>query len=172
MTSVPATAVTLVVAMDLRGVIGRAGGLPWRLPDDLRRFKALTLGKSVIMGRKTFESIGRPLPQRRNIVVTRDPRFAAPGIEVAASLEAALVLCRQEPEVMVIGGAEIYRAALPSADKIELTRVESEVDGDVHFPALDPAEWRESAREYHPADARHVYPMSFSTLERAGTSPR
>jgi dihydrofolate reductase len=158
--------------MDLRGVIGRAGGLPWRLPDDLKRFKALTLGKTVIMGRKTFESIGRPLPQRRNIVVTRDPRFAALGIEVAASLEAALALCRQEPEVMVIGGAEIYRAALPLADKIELTRVEAEVDGDVHFPALDLAEWRESAREQHPADARHVYPMSFSTLERAGKLPR
>lgn len=172
MTAVPATAVTLVVAMDLRGVIGRAGGLPWRLPDDLRRFKALTLGKTVIMGRKTFESIGRPLPQRRNIVVTRDPRFAAAGIEVAASLEAALALCRQEPEVMVIGGAEIYRAALPSANKIELTRVEAEVDGDVHFPALDPAEWRESAGEHHPADAQHVYPMSFSTLERSGTLPR
>ncbi len=172
MTAVPAAAVTLVVAMDLRGVIGRAGGLPWRLPDDLKRFKALTLGKTVIMGRKTFESIGRPLPQRRNIVVTRDPRFAAPGIEVAASLEAALALCRQEPEVMVIGGAEIYRAALSLANKIELTRVEAEVDGDVYFPALDPAEWRESAREQHPVDARHVYPMSFSTLQRAGTLPR
>ena len=172
MTAVPATAVTLVVAMDLRGVIGRAGGLPWRLPDDLRRFKALTLGKTVIMGRKTYQSIGRPLPQRRNVVLTRDAQFAAPGIEVAASLESALRLCRQETEVMVIGGAEIYRAALPSANKIELTRVEAQVDGDVLFPALDPAGWRETAREFHPADARHVYPMSFSTLERAAAAPR
>lgn len=166
MTPAAATAVTLVVAMDLQGVIGRAGGLPWRLPDDLRRFKALTLGKTVIMGRKTYQSIGRPLPQRRNIVVTRDAQFAAPGIEVATSLESALQRCRQEPEVMVIGGAEIYRAALPLANRIELTRVEARVAGDVQFPALDPAEWRETARQFHPADARHEYPMSFSTLLR------
>lgn len=162
----PGPAVTLVVAMDRCGVIGRAGGLPWRLPDDLKRFKVLTLGKTVIMGRKTFESIGRPLPERRNIVISRRERYNASGVEVASSVAAALALCAGEREVMVIGGAEVYRAALPLANKIELTRVEAEVDGDSRFPPLSMAEWRETAREAHPVDARHVYAMSFCTLQR------
>jgi dihydrofolate reductase len=162
----PGPGVTLVVAMDRRGVIGQAGGLPWRLPDDLKRFKALTLGKTVIMGRKTYESIGRPLPQRRNIVISRRDSWVATGIERAGSLAAALALCAEEREVMVIGGAEIYRAALPLANKIELTRVEADVAGDTEFPPLTLADWRETARETHPIDARHDYPMSFCTLER------
>ncbi len=152
--------------MDQRGLIGRAGGLPWRLPDDLKRFKALTVGKTVIMGRKTYDSIGRALPDRRNIVITRAAEFAAAGAEIAGSLEAALALCREDQNVMIIGGAEIYRIALPLADRIELTRIEAVVAGDVFFPLLASWEWREVAREAHPADARHLLPMSFVTLER------
>lgn len=156
--------------MDQRGLIGRAGGLPWRLPDDLRRFKALTLGKTVIMGRRTYDSIGRPLPERRNIVVTRAPDFAAAGVGTAGSLDAALAMCAGEQDAMIIGGAEIYRAALPRADRIELTRVEAVLEGDVYFPPLEAREWREVARAAHPVDARHSVPMSFITLERQPAS--
>jgi dihydrofolate reductase len=162
----PGPGITLLVAMDRSGVIGRDGGLPWRLPDDLKRFKALTLGKPVIMGRKTYASIGRPLPERRNIVISRQESFAAPGVERAGSVAAAIALCAGAREVMVIGGAEIYRVALPLANKIELTRVEADVAGDTRFPPLNMADWRETARESHPADTRHVYAMSFCTLER------
>jgi dihydrofolate reductase len=157
---------TLIVAMDRRGVIGRAGGLPWRLPDDLRRFKALTMGKPVIMGRKTFESIGRPLPQRRNLVISRGNASLPAGVERFASLDEALRSCATVDEVMVIGGAEIYRLALPRANRLELTQVEADVDGDTRFPPIDMASWRELRREYHPADAQHAYPMSFLTWER------
>jgi dihydrofolate reductase len=158
--------VTLIVAMDRRGVIGRDGGLPWRLPDDLKRFKALTLGKAVVMGRKTFESIGKPLPNRRNIVISRRHDFRADGVDAAPDFATALELCVGENEIMVIGGAEVYRAALPLANKIELTRVEAEVDGDTFFPGIGLADWRETAQEHHPADSRHEYAMRFVTLER------
>ena len=160
------TSVTLIVATDRQGGIGLGGGLPWRLPDDLRRFKALTLGKPVVMGRRTWDSIGRPLPGRLNIVVSRDPRRAIDGATVAATLEAALAAAGNVPEVCVIGGAEIYRLALPLADRVELTEVHANVGADTYFPPLDPAEWEEVAREDRAADERHAHPMSFVTLRR------
>ncbi len=158
--------VTLVVAVAENGVIGRDGALPWRLPDDLKRFKQTTLGKPVLMGRKTWDSIGRPLPGRRNIVLSTKPGFTAAGADTFPSLEAALASCAGDPEVMVIGGAEIYRMALPLATRIHLTRVHAAPDGDT-FLDLPLAGWRELAREDHPADDRNAHPFSFITLERS-----
>ena len=157
--------VTLVVAVAGNGVIGRAGALPWRLPDDLKRFKQTTLGKPVLMGRKTWDSIGRPLPGRRNIVLSTRPGFTASGADVFPSLAAALDACAGEAEVMVIGGAEIYRAALPLATRIHLTRVHATPDGDTRLD-LPLDGWRELSREDHPADDRHAHAFSFVTLGR------
>lgn len=160
--------VAIVVALDERGAIGRRGELPWRLPDDLRRFKALTLGKPVLMGRRTWESIGaRPLPGRLNVVITRQAGYAAPGAIVVDSLESGFAAAGGAPELSVIGGAEIYRLALPGTDVLHLTRVHAVVaDADTYFPALDDAEWREVAREDRAADERHAYPFSFVELHR------
>ena len=160
------TEVSLIVATDDEGGIGLRGGLPWHLPDDLRRFKALTLGKPVVMGRRTWDSIGRPLPGRLNIVVSRDPRLAIQGATVVGTLEAALAAAGGVPEVCVIGGAEIYRLALPLADTIHLTEVHANVGADTHFPSLDPAQWVEVAREQRAADQRHAHAMSYVTLRR------
>ena len=160
------TEVSLIVATDDGGGIGLRGGLPWHLPDDLRRFKALTLGKPVVMGRRTWDSIGRPLPGRLNIVVSRDPRLAIQGATVVGTLEAALAAAGGVPEVCVIGGAEIYRLALPLADTIHLTEVHANVGADTHFPSLDPAQWVEVAREQRAADERHAHAMSYVTLRR------
>jgi dihydrofolate reductase len=154
--------ITLVVAAAGNGVIGKDGAIPWRLPEDLKRFKALTLGHTVVMGRKTWDSLparNRPLPGRRNIVVTREAGWRAEGAE-AASLEAAL---KSAGDVFVIGGGEIYRAALPLADRIELTEVQGAFEGDAHF-AFDRAEWREVAREDHQTPEGLGY--SFVTLKR------
>lgn len=156
--------VTLVVAMARNGVIGRAGGLPWRLPDDLRRFKALTMGKPVLMGRRTWASIGRPLPGRANLVMTRDPAFSAEGATVVRSFDEALA--QAGTELMVIGGAEIYALAAPRASLVQLTAVDADIEGDTRLPPFDPGTWREIAREHHAADERHAYPMDFVTLER------
>ena len=158
--------IVLVVAAASNGVIGRDNALPWRLPEDLRRFKALTLGKPVLMGRRTFASIGRALPQRRNLVLTRDPHLRAEGVEVVHSLEEALERAAPAPELMVIGGEGIFRALLPQAERIHLTQVQADIAGDTFFPALNARDWREVERESHPQDARHAYPMSFITLER------
>ena len=160
------TEVSLIVATDDEGGIGLRGGLPWHLPDDLRRFKALTLGKPVVMGRRTWDSIGRPLPGRLNIVVSRDPRLAIQGATVVGTLEAALAAAGGVPEVCVIGGAEIYRLALPLADTVHLTEVHANVGADTHFPSLDPAQWVEVARERRAADERHAHAMSYVTLRR------
>jgi len=157
---------TLVVAAADNGVIGRDAGLPWRLPEDLRRFKATTIGKPILMGRRTYESIGRALPGRLNLVLTRSPQWSAPGVVVVHTLAAALAAAAGAPELMVIGGAEIYRLVLPHAQRILLTRVHAELDGDTFFPDPTALEWREAAREEHPADERHPYAMSFVTLER------
>ena len=157
--------VTLVVAVADNGIIGRDGTLPWRLPDDLKRFKQTTLGKPVLMGRKTWDSIGRPLPGRRNIILSTRPGFTAAGADVFPTLDAALHACAGEPEVMVIGGAEIYRVALPLASRIHLTRVHAAPEGDT-FLELPLDGWRELSREDHPADDRHAHPFSFVTLER------
>jgi dihydrofolate reductase len=164
------TIVSLVVAADERGGIGRAGGLPWHLPEDLKRFKALTLGKPIVMGRRTWDSIGRPLPGRRSIVVTRQRGLVLPGAETANSLEEALQLAGDVPEVCVIGGAELYRAALPVADRIHLTRVHATVEADTFLPPLDPAAWREVACERRPVDDRHPQAMSFIELRRVAAA--
>jgi len=158
--------VSLVVATDQRGAIGRAGGLPWHLPDDLRRFKALTLGKPVVMGRKTWDSIGRPLPGRHNLVITRQAGLDLPGATVVASLEQALAAAGDVPEVCVIGGAEVFRQALRQVDVVHLTRVHATVAADTYLPPLDAAAWEEVAREEHAADERHAHAFSFIELRR------
>jgi len=158
--------VSIIVAADEQGGIGRNGGLPWHLPEDLKRFKALTLGKPIVMGRRTWESIGRPLPGRRSLVVSRRQDFAPPGVEVFGSLEAALAAASSVPETCVIGGAEIYAQALPHVAVIHLTRVHASAGADTFFPALDAGQWEEIAREDRPADERHAWPYSFLTLRR------
>lgn len=160
------TLVSIIVAADEHGGIGRAGGLPWHLPEDLKRFKALTMGKPIVMGRRTWDSIGRPLPGRRSLVVSRQPGFTLDGVEVFGSFEAALRAVQDAPETCVIGGAEIYRQALPFAQTIHLTRVHATVEADTFFPPLDAAEWEEVAREDRPADERHAHAFSFLTLRR------
>jgi dihydrofolate reductase len=145
--------VSLIAAVAANGVIGRDGGLPWRLPEDLKRFRALTLGHHIVMGRKTYESIGRLLPGRTTVIVTRQRDYAVPGAIVARSIEDALAQCAGDDEVFVIGGAQIYQAALPIADRLYLTEVMAEVEGDTRFPAFDRQRWRERSREPLPAMA-------------------
>lgn len=157
---------TLVAAMDRNRLIGAGNTLPWRLPADLAHFRRITLGHPVLMGRRTFESIGRPLPGRRNLVLTRDAGFRPPGVEVFASLETALAGCVESRELMVIGGASVYLRTLDWAQCLRLTLIDHTFAGDTWFPAWDPRRWRETAREDHPADARNPYPYSFVTLER------
>lgn len=159
---------TLVVAMADNGVIGRDGDLPWRIPGDLKHFRRVTTGRPVIMGRRTWDSLYvRPLPDRRNIVVSRNPGFAAVGAEVAPDLAAALALVAGEPEAMVIGGAELFRDALPRATRLYLTEVHASIPGDTHFPAFDRAAWTEVSREDHLA-AENSPAYSFILLERRG----
>lgn len=159
--------VSIVVAVSTNGAIGQRGRLPWRLPDDLKRFKAITNGHAVIMGRITYESIGRPLPGRQNIVISRRIDSIPAGCVGANSLDQALSLVERRDECFVIGGAQIYRDALPLANKLYLTRVHAEIDGDAHFPSFDEKEWREIAREAHPADERHAFAFEFRTLIKA-----
>ncbi len=160
----------LIVAVADNGVIGRRGQLPWHLPLDLKHFKQLTLGHPVLMGRRTYDSIGRPLPGRTNIIITRQPDWTAPGCEVAHSLAEALAIAATRPGsdlVCVIGGGEIYQAALPAADVIYLTEVHHAVpDGDAFFPSLSPTDWQEQTRERHEADDKHAFAFSFVTLRR------
>ena len=156
----------LVVAVAENGVIGRGGTLPWHLPDDLKHFKAVTLGKPVLMGRRTFESIGRPLPGRRNLVLSGGPAIATAGVETVATFGEALQRCADADEVCVIGGAAVYAAALPRAQVLHLTRVHAAPVGDVHFPPVRWDDWHETARSEHPADDRHAAALTFLTLER------
>jgi dihydrofolate reductase len=158
--------VSIIAALADNGVIGRDGALPWHLPDDLRRFKVLTMGRPILMGRRTFESIGRALPGRRNLVLTHSARDFPDGIEPVASLAAALARCAGAAEICVIGGADVYAQALPLATHLELTRVHLDARGDVRFPAIDAAQWRELERIEHPVDERHEWPMTFQILER------
>ncbi len=158
--------ITLIVAVADSGVIGRDNNLPWHLPEDLKRFKRLTMGKPIIMGRKTFESIGKPLPGRMNIVVTRDARYRREGVTVVHDVESALEAAGPVPEVMVIGGAELFRSLLPRAGRVHLTRVHGDIDGDVMWPALDDREWQVVEREEFAADERHAYAMTFEVIER------
>ena len=164
--------VSIVVAVSANGVIGRDGGLPWHLPSDLKRFKALTLGKPVIMGRKTWVSIGRPLPGRPNIVISRDVDFAAEGAIAVQSLEAALGEARRlaadlgVDEVCVIGGGEIYRQAINLADLLHVTTVSAEVEGDTRFPAIDPSVFGKIVDEPLPRGEKDSHAMHFSTWRR------
>ncbi len=158
--------IALLVAAAENGVIGRDGDLPWRLPLDLQWFKRLTTGHAIIMGRKTFESIGKPLPKRRTIVVSRNTEYRSAGVDVAGSLEAALALVSDEAEVFIVGGAAIYREALPLANRLYLTRVHATVEGDVTFPTWDPTQWRLVWEERHSADAQHPYDFTFQQLDR------
>ena len=157
--------VSLIVAASQNGVIGKNNRLPWKLPADLKRFKQLTMGHPVIMGRKTFESIGKPLPGRTNIVVTHQAGFQACGALAAHSLEEALRLCENTEEVSVIGGASIYEQALPLADRIYLTLIHQDFEGDTTF-RWDKYQWKELSRQDFQPDANNPYPYSFLTLER------
>jgi dihydrofolate reductase len=166
MSAAPTPLISLIVAMAQNGVIGRDNALPWRLPADLKRFKEFTLGKPILMGRKTFEAIGRPLPGRANLVLTRDREWRAPGVIPVHSVEEALRQTRTCEELVAIGGAEIYRLLLPLARRIYLTHVQADIPGDTYFPAFDPAQWDDIEFQAHPADDRHAYPLTFVTLER------
>jgi dihydrofolate reductase len=169
----PAPAIVLVAAVAENGVIGRDNALPWRLSSDLKRFKALTVGKPVVMGRKTFLSIGRPLPDRTNIVVTRDRNFSADGVVVAHSLNAALQAARDDAHrrgvdaIMVIGGTDIFEQTMALADRLEITHVHARPAGDTTFPPIDAKLWRAVARAEHPAGPRDEAAFSTVTYQRA-----
>jgi len=155
------------VAWDRNRVIGKGGGLPWKLPDDMKHVRALTVGKPLIMGRRTYESIGRPLPDRTNIVLTRDPSFNADGVLVARTPEEALALAGDAPETIVFGGAEVLKQFIPMVDRVYLTEVDAEVkDGDTVFPSFGQIDFRVLENVPHAADERHPYPFRFLTLER------
>lgn len=157
---------SIIVAMDARRVIGYENRLPWHLPADLKHFRQLTMGKPILMGRRTWESIGRPLPGRINIVITRDPAYTAEGCIVVHSVEEALRAAAGHDEVMLIGGEQLYRQLLPRADRLYITQVDGEFPGDAWFPELDAAEWREVACSAHAPDERNAYACRFITLER------
>ncbi len=159
--------VSLIAAMSENGVIGKKNALPWRLPADLKRFKQLTVGHPIIMGRKTWESIGRALPGRESIVISKNPRFQAPGARVVGSLEEALERCAGEEEVFVIGGEAVFRLALPRAERLYLTLVRAQVEGDIFFPADLSQGWKLVQDEPHPADGQNPHPYSFRVYERA-----
>ncbi|EKP0310421.1 MULTISPECIES: type 3 dihydrofolate reductase [Aeromonas] len=160
--------ISMIAAMAHDRVIGKDNQMPWHLPADLAHFKRVTLGKPVLMGRKTFESIGRPLPGRRNLVISRNPDYQAEGIEVVGSVEAALALLAGSSveELMVIGGGHLYAEMLPSADCLYLTRIDLAVEGDTRFPAFDDGQWQRIECESHPADEKNPHPYSFETWQR------
>lgn len=157
--------IAFVVAFDRNKVIGKGGALPWRLPDDMKHVREVTIGKPLIMGRRTYDSIGRPLPQRTNIVLTRDPSFHPDGVRVARTPDEALKIAGDAPEVIVFGGAEVFRQFLPMAERIYLTQVDADVGGDTYFD-FGNTNWRVLENTPHPADERHAYPFNFVTLER------
>lgn len=166
------TSLALIAAVASNAVIGRDGRLPWRLPEDLRRFRVLTTGHSVIMGRRTWDSLARALPERQNIVVTRRSGFAAEGAITVPSLVAALEEVQCPAPAFCIGGGQLYRAALPFAEIAYITEIEREVEGDATFPALDRAEWRETARESGTAEGADPFAYAFVTYERYAAADR
>lgn len=168
MTSGPELVIIAAVARN--GVIGRDNGLPWKLRKDLQHFRALTMGSPVLMGRKTWESLGRPLPGRRNIVISRDPGCRPAGAERVGSLQAALELARDARTVFVIGGAQLYSHALPIAQRLALTEIDTEVDGDTCFPTWPRDSFREISREHHPADAENQHSFDFVEYLRVATA--
>lgn len=157
---------SLIVAVARNGAIGKDNAMPWHLPADLAHFKRTTLGRPVIMGRRTWESLGRALPGRRNLVVSRTPAYQAPGAEVVASLAEAWRAVEGADEAFVIGGARLYAEALPEADRIYLTEIAAEVEADTFFPALATEQWRETVLGEHPADERNPFALRFLLLER------
>ena len=161
--------ISLIVAVAENGVIGRKGELPWRLSDDLKRFKAITMGKPIVMGRKTWESIGRPLPGRQNIVITRQPGFAAEGCDVVGSTREAVTVAGDADEIMIIGGSEVYALFLPEAGRVYLTRVHATVEGDAFFPELGD-EWLLVGNESHSADEKNEFDVTFRIYERTDRS--
>lgn len=163
--------VTLVAAIAQNGVIGRAGDLPWRLPDDLAHFKRITLDHPIVMGRKTWESLPGVLPRRAHIVITRQLDYGAPGADVVHDVETALREAgKRDPNVFVIGGADVFAATLPRADRLVITHVEAEVEGETRFPPVDWSAWRAVEEAHHPADERHAHAFRIVTYERAPTA--
>jgi dihydrofolate reductase len=163
--------VSFVVAVARNRVIGKNNDLPWRLPDDMKFFMQITKGHHVILGRKNYDSLPkkyRPLPERTNIIITRQPSFEAPGCTVVHSVEEALTMARHngETEAMIIGGAEIYKLCFPYADKLYITEIHADIEGDVYFPPFSKSEWQEVSRVAHAADERHAYSFDFVTYER------
>ena len=166
--------ISFVVAMDENRLIGRDGGLPWRLPDDMRWFRGHTVGKPCIMGRKTYESLPdrfRPLPDRTNIVLTRDRDYAAPGATVVNSLAEALAAAGDAPEIMIVGGGQLFSELMPTADRLYLTLVGANESGDVYFPSFEPGEWVESFCREHPVDDRHPYAFTWQIVDRYQPAP-
>lgn len=160
---------TIVVAISENGVIGTGNQLPWRLPDDLKRFKALTMGKPIVMGRKTYESIGRPLPGRKNIVITRQRGLQIEGCVVVGSIEEALAAAQPADEVILGGGGDLYAQLIDRVHTIHLTRVHVTIAGDVFFPELHPEDWQRTIEARHAVDERHAFAFTFETLMRRGS---
>ena len=157
---------TLIVARARNGVIGKDNAMPWKIPGEQAYFKRVTMGHPIVMGRKTWESIGRPLPGRRSIVVSRDRAYVAIGAECAGSLDEALALAGDAPEVFVIGGAQLYAAALPRADRLLITEIDHDFDGDTTFPAPDPVHWCETARDHHAAISERPFGVDYVEYTR------
>jgi len=158
--------ITLIVAASENNAIGKDNKMLWHLPDDFKYFKKNTIGHSIIMGRKTFLSIGKALPERRNIVLSRDLNYNAEDIDVANSLSEVLTYCRDEREVFIVGGAELYKQSLPLATKVLLTRVHTELVGDAYFPSLNPSEWTLTSAQKHEKDDKHKFDFTFEVWER------
>lgn len=162
----PQSRLSLIVAMAENRVIGAAGKIPWHLPNELQLFKSVTMGHHIIMGRKTYESINRLLPGRTTVIVTRQSGYAVAGAKIAQSLEQAIALCGDDNEIFVIGGGELYRAAMPLADRLYLTVVDAAPEGDTHMPAFDPAQWQLQSTQHHAADDRHAHAYRFEVHDR------
>lgn len=159
--------VSIIVAMSENRVIGRDGDLPWHISTDLKRFKQITTGHTVIMGRKTYESVGKPLPNRTNIVITRQLNYNPAGVSIAASLDNAMKSAEEsEDEIFIIGGGEIYKQAVEKSHRLYLTIIQAEIEGDTFFPEINEEEWKVVEEERHPADKKNDYPFTFKTLER------
>lgn len=157
--------VSMIAAMAKQRVIGKDNQMPWHLPADFNWFKRCTMGKPIVMGRKTYESIGRPLPGRRNVVISRNSDLAIDGVDIVASIDEALALLAEHEEVMIIGGGSIYHSCLPLASKLYLTYIDAEIDGDTQFPQWS-VEWQEISREHYPADDKNAYAMDFVILQK------
>ena len=161
---------TLIAAMAKNRVIGKDNDLIWHFPEDLKHFKSLTSGHHVIMGRKTFESVGRPLPKRVNIIITRQKDYLAEGCKIAGSLEEALAMVKNDDQPFIVGGAEIYKQSLDFANTIELTLIEAEYEGDTFFPEFDPSIWKLARGEKKEADDKHAHPYEFLTYKKISLS--